>query len=119
MEKLGNVIISPNVIRDIITETLKDIDEVQGIYGQDDKSTITSFFKSNDGKKKSVEIEIGETECVVDISLVVNYGIKLKDVAIKVQEILKEKIEEMTDIKVQEINITIEKVVIKEVVENV
>lgn len=109
MENLGNIIISPNVVKDIVIETLKEVENVKGISSQSGKNEIVSFFKGND--KKNLEVEMGETECVVDLAISVSYGCEIKKVALEVQRVLSEKINEFTGISVREINVTIEQVV--------
>ncbi len=111
MAKLGNITVSPVVIKEIILETLKEIPNVVGIM-KESKHQISGFFKSNDtNKSKDLEVEMGETECVIDISIVVEYGSKLVEVAEEVQNVLTKKVEELSGIKVKEINVTISKIV--------
>ena len=109
MENLGKIIISPNVIKDIVIETLKEVENVKGISSQRVKNEIFSFFKGN--SKKNIEVEMGETECFVDLAIVVLYGCEIKKVALEVQKILSQKINEFTGISVREINVTIDQVV--------
>ncbi|WP_068269112.1 Asp23/Gls24 family envelope stress response protein [Caviibacter abscessus] len=109
MEFLGNIIISPNVIKDIVIETLKEIENVKGISTQTGKNEIVSFLKGTD--KRNLEVEMGETECVVDLSIAVAYGCEIRKVAEVVQRQVAEKIKEFTEINVREINVTIEQVV--------
>lgn len=70
---------------------------------------------------KGVKVEVGEEEAAVDLNVVVEYGIKIPDVAWKVQENVKSAIETMTGLKVVEVNIHVQGVYIpkkeKEVVE--
>lgn len=110
MENLGAIKVSPVVISDIIVETLTEIDDVKGLYITDENSNIMNFFSSSKDSKKSIEIEMGETECVIELGIVVAYGCKIKEVAENTQRKLKEKIEEYTGINVREINVNIEKI---------
>lgn len=112
MDELGKITISSTVIKDIIVEVLKDVENVVGVSEDEVKTKFTSLFKNDD--KKSLEVEMGETECVIDLSISVVYGCKIKEVAKKVQNDIKNKVEELTGINVKEINIVIAKVVKKE-----
>lgn len=108
MENLGNVIISPDVIKSIVVESLKENKEVIGITRGDNNSTIQNFFKSQE--KKALEVEIGETECVIDISISIVYGANIQTVAKEVQKLIHDKVEELSGITVKEVNVTVVKV---------
>lgn len=111
MENLGNITVSPNVIKDIVIETLKDIENVCGIHSSS-KTDLTSFFKSND--KKSLEVEVGETECVIELTLALVYGCNIQEVAKTVQNEVANKVKELAGIDVREVNITVDKIIKKE-----
>ena len=108
MNEFGNIVISPNVIKDIVVEVLKNVENVVGVSDPEIKTKITNLFKQD--SKKSLEDEMGETECVIDVSICVVYGSKIKEVAQNVQKAIKEKVEELAGVDVREINVVIEKV---------
>ena len=63
------------------------------------------------GKKnlsKGVKVEVGEREAAVDLYIIVEYGIRIPDVALRVQENVKRAIESMTGLEVVEVNIHIQ-----------
>ncbi|WP_432665217.1 Asp23/Gls24 family envelope stress response protein [Wukongibacter baidiensis] len=87
--------------------------EVGGIY------SMSGGFAGNIsdllGRKnlsKGVKVEVGEEEAAVDLNVVVEYGVKIPDVAWKVQEGVKSAIETMTGLKVVEVNIHVQGVYI-------
>lgn len=87
--------------------------EVGGIY------SMSGGFAGNIsdllGRKnlsKGVKVEVGEEEAAVDLNVVVEYGVKIPDVAWKVQEGVKSAIETMTGLKVVEVNIHVQGVFI-------
>lgn len=57
---------------------------------------------------KGVRVEIGETEAAIDVRIVVKYGFKLHEVAVALQNNVKEAVESMTGLKVVEVNVHIE-----------
>lgn len=61
---------------------------------------------------KGVKVEVGEEEAAIDLNVVVEYGVKIPDVAWKVQESVKSAIETMTGLKVVEVNIHVQGVYI-------
>jgi uncharacterized alkaline shock family protein YloU len=63
------------------------------------------------GKKnlsKGVKVEVGEREAAVDLYIIVEYGVRIPDVALRVQENVKRAIESMTGLDVVEVNIHIQ-----------
>ncbi len=83
--------------------------EVEGVTSMSGGLTgnITEIF----GKKslsKGVKVEVGEEESAIDLHVIVDYGVKIPDVAWKIQENVKKAIETMTGLKVVEVNIHVQ-----------
>jgi uncharacterized alkaline shock family protein YloU len=57
---------------------------------------------------KGVKVAVGEKEAAVDLFIIVDYGIKIPDVAWQIQENVKKAIETMTGLNVVEVNINIQ-----------
>lgn len=57
---------------------------------------------------KGVKVQVGEKDVLVDIYLIVNYGVRIPEVAWKVQENVKKAIENMTGLTVTEVNIHVQ-----------
>ena len=57
---------------------------------------------------KGVKVEVGETEARVDLYIIVKYGERIPEVAISVQENVKNKIEEFTGLSVVEVNVYVQ-----------
>jgi len=54
---------------------------------------------------KGVKVEVGEHEAAVDLFIIVNYGISIPEVANNIQNNVKQAIEGMTGLDVEEVNI--------------
>ena len=115
MSSIGRIEISPSVIEDIVLESIKEIDGVVSIADRIGKSEPINIIKNitGIGNTKHIDVELGETECVIDLGLVVNYGIKISETILKFQEIAKKNIEDLTGIKVNEINVRVSNVIKK------
>jgi len=57
---------------------------------------------------KGVKVEVGEKEAAIDLSIIVEYGSRIPDVAWNVQEKVKKAIESMTGLNVIEVNIHVQ-----------
>lgn len=61
------------------------------------------------GKKtKGVKVQVGEKETTIDISLIVEYGARIPDVAWEVQNKVKTQVECMTGLKVVSVNVIVQ-----------
>lgn len=54
---------------------------------------------------KGVKVDLGEHQCIVDLSVIIQYGESIPEVAKQIQENVKRTIEVMTGLDVMEVNI--------------
>jgi uncharacterized alkaline shock family protein YloU len=83
--------------------------EVPGVAGM--SAGLVGGIAEMLGKKNlatGVKVEVGEREAAVDLYIIVEYGIRIPDVALRVQENVKRAIESMTGLDVVEVNIHIQ-----------
>jgi len=57
---------------------------------------------------KGVKVEVGAEEAKVDLHIIVNYGNRIPDVAWGIQENVKKAIEQMTGLKVLQVNVHVQ-----------
>lgn len=117
METNSRVIIAPEVIKDIVSESLNEINGVYSIFEKEKnyvdlaKSFINQVVETNKQYPQTLEVEVGDGECVVDISLVLKYGYKIYDVVKEVEDIIVKNIKEYVGYEVKELNIKVAKLV--------
>lgn len=83
--------------------------EVSGVAGM--SGGIAGGIAEMLGRKnlaKGVKVEVGEKEAAVDIFVIVEFGVRIPDVALKIQQEVKQAIEGMTGLKVVEVNIHVQ-----------
>jgi len=83
--------------------------EVPGVAGM--SAGLVGGIAEMLGKKnlsKGVKVEVGEREAAVDLYIIVEYGVRIPDVALRVQENVKRAIETMTGLNVVEVNIHVQ-----------
>lgn len=83
--------------------------EVNGVAGM--SAGLVGGIAEMLGKKnlsKGVKVEVGEREAAVDLYIIVEYGVRIPDVALRVQENVKRAIESMTGLDVVEVNIHVQ-----------
>ena len=102
----GSVNISDEVIEIIATIATKEIEGVSGLYGNI-SDNIGELFKKNN-YKRGVKVQLTDDNVVIDLDIIVDFGVKIPDVSWSVQEAVKSSIENMTGLKVTEVNIHVE-----------
>ncbi|WP_142414872.1 Asp23/Gls24 family envelope stress response protein [Hathewaya massiliensis] len=86
--------------------------EVKGIVAMS-SGIVGGFTEILSGKKnfsKGVRVNLAEDNSSIDLFVVVEYGIKIHEVARKVQLNVKEAVESMTGLEVKEVNIFVQNV---------
>lgn len=105
-EGTGNVKIADEVVAVIAGIAAIEVEGVAGMAGN-----IASGITEMLGKKnlsKGVRVEVGEKEAIIDLYVVIEYGVRIPEVATAVQENVKRAVESMTGLDVQEVNIHIQ-----------
>ena len=84
--------------------------EVEGVAGMSG-GFAAEVGERMTGKKnlsKGVKVQVGEKEVAIDLYIVVEYGVRIPDVATRVQENVKRAVESMTGLECVEINIHVQ-----------
>ncbi len=106
-DKIGNVKISTEVIATVAGIATGEIKGVAGMSGSV-VGGIAEILGGKRNKGKGVKVELGENSCVLDLYIVVDYGVSIPDIAWEVQDNVKNSVESMTGMTVEKINIHVE-----------
>jgi len=102
----GQVRISDDVVGTIAGIAATEVEGVAGMSGG-----IVGGITDMLGRKnlaKGVKVEVGEREAALDLYVVVEYGIRIPEVAQLIQSNVKRAVESMTGLKVVEVNIHVQ-----------
>lgn len=105
--EFGELRIANEVVGVIAGLAATEIEGVAGMSGGILAGGIAELL----GRKnlaKGVKVELGEEQVAVDLFVVVEYGVRIPDVAWKIQENVKRAIEGMTGLEVVEVNVHIQ-----------
>jgi uncharacterized alkaline shock family protein YloU len=83
--------------------------EIEGVAGM--SGGVTGGITEMLGRRnlgRGVKVEVGEREAAVDLFVIVEYGVRIPDVALRVQENVKQAIESMTGLKLLEVNVHVQ-----------
>lgn len=101
--EMGQVRIAKEVIEIIAGLAATEVRGVAGMSGGVAGGIAELLGRKN--LAKGVKVEVGEKQCAVDLSIVTEFGIKIPEVAVEVQDNVKRAIESMTGLEVVEVNV--------------
>lgn len=104
-EKNGDIKISDEVIATIAAVATKEVQGISGLNLSFTDEITSKFVKKN--ATKSIKVTQDENDLIIDISVVVNYGIRIPDVSWEVQENVKKSVESMSGLNVAKINVVV------------
>ena len=113
MSNIGKIELAPSVIVDIVLESINELKGVASVAEKASKSEPITLLKNivNVGHNRYIEVELGKTECVIDLGLNVYYGENIVETVREFQELVKENVEKLTGIKVKEINVKVSNII--------
>lgn len=85
------------------------VSEVQGVYGM--SGGFAGLTEALSGKKnltKGIKVDVSEKNAKIDVSIIVEYGARIPDVAYEIQTRVKKAVENMTGLKVLEVNVHVQ-----------
>ena len=119
MNELGNVNISQEVVATIAESVVAEIEGVHSLVGGTSKNEIVKFFQNVSSGGKGIAVEVGESECTLDVYIGAKMGFTLPALAGEIQTKVVKAITEMTGLKVQEVNVYIQKIIKEDKKENI
>ncbi len=101
--ELGKVEISPEVIEVIAGIASSEVDGVATMRGNFATGVAERLGRKNHGK--GVKVELKEDGIIVDVSVIIIYGVSIPDVAKKIQANVKQALQTMTGIDLEAVNV--------------
>lgn len=101
--EFGDVQIGNEVIATIAGETAKEVDGVLDIVG----TFMDDIAKTLKQERKGIDIRVENEELIIELQLVLAYGMPIPDVATRVQKQVKQAVETLTGLKVGSVNIIV------------
>ncbi|NLJ86749.1 MAG: Asp23/Gls24 family envelope stress response protein [Firmicutes bacterium] len=115
--ELGELRIANEVVGVIAGLAATEVEGVAGMSGGLAGGIAEMLGRRN--LSKGVKVEVGEEQAAIDLFVIVEYGVRIPDVAWKIQENVKRAIEIMTGLEVVEVNVHVQGVNFPQVEERV
>ncbi|MCD2345162.1 Asp23/Gls24 family envelope stress response protein [Clostridium guangxiense] len=104
-------------ISDEVVGVIADLaaSEIKGVVGMSSGIVggITQILSGKKNLTKGVKINIEEESASIDLYLVIEYGLRIPDVASKVQENVKRTVESLTGLNVSAVNVFVQNVALQ------
>ena len=83
------------------------VSEVPGVAGMSGgfAGGISEVLSGKKNLSKGIKVEANEKEVKIDVNIIVEYGSRIPDVAFEIQNRVKKSVENMTGLKVEEVNV--------------
>ena len=86
------------------------VSEVPGVFGMAGgfAGGISEVLSGKKNLSKGIKVDAGEKEVKIDVNIIVEYGSRIPDVAFEIQNRVKKSVENMTGLKVSEVNVHVQ-----------
>lgn len=85
------------------------VSEVPGVYEMSGGfAGITEVLSGKKNLTKGIKVDVGEKNAKIDLSIIVEYGARIPEVAFEIQTRVKKSVETMTGLKVLEVNVHVQ-----------
>lgn len=99
--------ISNDVIAVIAGVAVSEVTGVAGMAGGF-AGGITEVLSGKKNLAKGIKVDSDGTEAKIDVNIIVEYGTRIPDVAFEIQNRVKKAVENMTGLKVEEVNVHVQ-----------
>ncbi len=106
---IGVIKISDDVITVIAGIAASEIKGVYPLFGVNGNNSLNKRVIS-----KGIKVTVSDNKTNIDINVAVDYGVKIPYAIKELQENVKNQIEAFTGVKIQEINVFVQKIMSKE-----
>jgi hypothetical protein len=106
-EEEENINISEEVITTISGIAVSEISGVAEMAGGI-TGGITEVLSGKKNLSKGIKADIAGNNVKIDVNIIVNYGVRIPDVAFDIQNKVKQTVENMTGLKVNEVNVHVQ-----------
>ena len=86
------------------------VSEVPGVAGMAGgfAGGISEVLSGKKNLAKGIKVEVLEKETKIDVNIIVEYGVRIPDVAFEIQNRVKKAVENMTGLNVEEVNVHVQ-----------
>lgn len=99
--------ISNDVVAVIAGVAVSEVSGVAGMAGSF-AGGISEVFSGKKNLAKGIKVDVDGSKAKIDVNIIVEYGSRIPDVAYEIQTRVKKAVENMTGLKVEEVNVHVQ-----------
>ena len=105
----GKTSIADGVVTKVAGIAAREVPGVYALGGGASRAlgSVTQRVGIGDERTQGVSVEVGEVEAAVDLTIVIEYGESIPQVAEQLRDNVSKRIENITGLKVTEVNVTV------------
>ena len=100
--KIANDVVA--VIAGVAVSEVPGVAEMAGGFA----GGITEVLSGKKNLAKGIKVDVGEKETKIDVNIIVEYGVRIPDIAFEIQNRVKKAVESMTGLEVLEVNVHVQ-----------
>ena len=100
--KISNDVVA--VIAGVAVSEVRGVASMSGGFA----GGITEVLSGKKNLSKGIKVDADEKEVKIDVNIIVEYGTRIPDVAFEIQNRVKKSVENMTGLKVAEVNVHVQ-----------
>lgn len=88
----------------------KAVSEIQGVYEMSGgfAGGISEVLSGKKNLAKGIKVIVTEKDAKIDVNIIVEYGVRIPEIAFEIQTKVKKAVETMTGLKVTEVNVHVQ-----------
>jgi uncharacterized alkaline shock family protein YloU len=88
----------------------KAVSEIQGVYEMSGgfAGGISEVLSGKKNLSKGIKVVVAEKDTKIDVNIIVEYGVRIPEIAFEIQTKVKKAVETMTGLKVTEVNVHVQ-----------
>ena len=88
----------------------KAVSEIQGVYEMSGgfAGGISEVLSGKKNLSKGIKVIVTEKDAKIDVNIIVEYGVRIPEIAFEIQTRVKKAVETMTGLKVTEVNVHVQ-----------
>ena len=102
-----NIQIADDVVAIIAGKAISEVSGVAGMAGGF-AGGITEVLSGKKNLSKGIKVEVTEKEAKIAVNIIVEYGVRIPDVAFEIQNRVKKAVEAMTGLNVSNVNVHVQ-----------
>ena len=106
-EKNDGIKIANDVVAVIAGVAISEVPGVASMSGGF-AGGITEVLSGKKNLSKGIKVDADEKDVKIDVNIIVEYGSRIPDIAFEIQNIVKKSVENMTGLKVSEVNVHVQ-----------